>query len=147
MDIAKCLSVIESLCAGELPPEGGRSGPGAAGAGYRTVELETSDGTRADRVRAPERTAEDFQACREAMAQRLDHRWGLRTPWGQLTVRVRMSRGEEIPEPWATLGLLTDDLDLWQVPGTGRWVALGVAGRDEADVPRLLATVTEIPPP
>ncbi|WEO98778.1 hypothetical protein A6P39_034700 [Streptomyces sp. FXJ1.172] len=147
MDIAKCLSVIGSLCAGELPLEDGGSQAGAAGAGYRTVELETSHETREDLARTRERTAEDFQACRDAIAERLDHRWGRRALWGQLTVRVRLSRGEEIPEPWATLALLTDELDLWQEPETGRWVALGVAHRDEADETRLLATVTETPPP
>jgi hypothetical protein len=62
-------------------------------------------------------------------------------------VRLRLSRGEEIPEPWATLSLLTDELDVWQVAGAGRWVALGVADRDRADEIRLLAVVTEIPPP
>lgn len=147
MDIAKCLTVIESLCAGELPAQGGRPEPGTAGPGFRTVALATSHGTAMGDAEERERTAADFQAYREAIAERLHDRWGRQAPWGQPTLRLRVSRGEEIPEPWATLSLLTDELDVWESAGTGRWVAVGIADRDAADEIRLLATVTEIPPP
>ncbi|OIJ93682.1 hypothetical protein BIV25_23410 [Streptomyces sp. MUSC 14] len=136
MDIAKCLSAVESLCTGEFPE-----------AGHRTVELATSHGTRADDALNRELTAADFHACREALAQRLHDRWGRQHPCGQQTVRLRVARGEEIPEPWATLSLLTDELDVWQPTGTGRWLALGVADRDDTDEIRLLAAVTATPPP
>ncbi|WP_225098867.1 hypothetical protein [Streptomyces sp. CoH27] len=147
MDIAECLTVIESLCAGESLPQDGRAEPVPAGAGHRTVELATSHGTAPGDAGERQRAAEDLQAYREAIAERLHERWGRQAPWGQLTVRLRAGRGEEIPEPWAGLSLLTDELDVWQAPGTGRWVALGVADRDDADEIRLLATVTETPPP
>ncbi|MBX7553067.1 hypothetical protein [Streptomyces sp. NPDC004232] len=136
MDIVKFLTAVEALCAGEFPE-----------AGHRTVELATSHRTRADDAQIRERTAADFHAYREALAQRLHDRWGRQHPWGQQTVRLRVARGEEIPEPWATLSLLTDELDVWEPPGTGRWIALGVADRDDTDEIRLLATATVTPPP
>ncbi|ANS63675.1 hypothetical protein SLINC_1451 [Streptomyces lincolnensis] len=60
---------------------------------------------------------------------------------------LRIERGEEIPESWATMSALVDELNLWQPHGTDRWVALGVADRDPADEARLLALVTETDPP
>jgi hypothetical protein len=147
MDIANHLAVIDRLCAREFPAQHGRSESGTAGPGYVTVALETSHGTRVGHAWARERTAADFQAYREAIAERLHDRWDRQPPWGQLTVRLRLGRGEEIPEPWAALSLLTDELDVWQVAETGRWIAVGVADRDDADEIRLLATVTETPPP
>jgi hypothetical protein len=147
MDIAIHLAVIDRLCGREFPAEQGRCESGTAGPGYATVVLATSHGVRVGHASVRERTAADFQAYREAVAERLHDRWGRQPPWGQLTVRLRLSRGEEIPEPWATLSLLTDELDVWQVVGADRWVAVGVADRDRADEIRLLAAVTEIPPP
>jgi hypothetical protein len=147
MDIATHLAVIDRLCAQEFLAEPCRSESGTAGPGYATVPLETSHGMRVGHAWVRERTVTDFQAYREAIAERLHDRWGRQPPLGQLTVRLRLSRGEEIPEPWATLSLLTDELDVWQVAGAGRWVAVGVADRDRADEIRLLAVVTEIPPP
>ncbi|MGV9321047.1 hypothetical protein [Streptomyces sp. NPDC003660] len=125
--VARHLAAIDRLRTRDLP---------AGGAGHHTVEL---DGGR------PRATSDDFHALREAMAQRLGARWGEAPPWGQLTLRLRLARGEEIPEPWATLCLRTDELDVWQA-GTV-WLAVGVADRDEADAIRLLATVTRTAPP
>ncbi|MEU6575719.1 hypothetical protein [Streptomyces sp. NPDC046805] len=148
MDIARHLAMIDRLCAKEFPAENARWGSCTAGGpGYWTTELETSRGLCAAAAWVRERTAEDFHAYREAIAQRLNARWGERPPWGQLTVRVRMGRGEAIPEPWATLSLYADELDVWQVDDTGHWVAVGVADRDRRDEIRLLVTVTEVEPP
>lgn len=36
---------------------------------------------------------------------------------------------------------------LWEAEGTGRWVAVAAADRDEADEVRLLAVVTREAPP
>jgi hypothetical protein len=137
MDIAKHLATIDQLCAQEFPAERSRSARCTAGPGYFMVELETDQ----------ELTADDFHAYRQGIAERLDDRLGEQLPWGQLTVRVSMERGEEIPEPWASLALRTDALNVWQEEDTGRWIALGVADRDDQDEIQLLATVTEIDPP
>jgi hypothetical protein len=94
-----------------------------------------------------ERTAKDFAAWKEAIAQRLNDRWGEGERWGLLTIGVRIERGEEIPQPWALLSDLVHEVYLWQADGTGRWVALGVAERDETDEIRLLAAVTDVDPP
>ncbi|MFK4111479.1 hypothetical protein [Streptomyces sp. NPDC002176] len=125
--VARHLAAIDRLRTRDLP---------AGGAGHHTVEL---DGGR------PGPAADDLHALREAIAQRLGARWGEAPPWGQLTLRLRLARGEEIPEPWATLCLRTDELDVWQT-GTV-WLAVGVADRDEADETHLLATVTRTAPP
>ncbi|RZU35885.1 hypothetical protein EV284_3368 [Streptomyces sp. BK022] len=127
--VARHLAAIDRLRTRDLP---------AGGAGHHTVELETGHGPRAA-------AADDCHALREAIAQHLGARWGEAPPWGQLTLRLRLARGEEIPEPWATLCLRTDELDVWQAEGV--WLAVGVADRDEADGTRLLATVTSTPPP
>ncbi|WP_030808961.1 hypothetical protein [Streptomyces sp. NRRL F-2799] len=126
--VARHLAAIDRLRTRDLP---------AGGAGHHTVELETG--------REPRRAADDLHALREAIAQRLGARWGEAPPWGQLTVRLRLARGEEIPEPWATLCLRTDELDVWQADDV--WLAVGVADRDEADETCLLATVTRTAPP
>ncbi|MFI8348368.1 hypothetical protein [Streptomyces sp. NPDC085596] len=129
--VARHLAAIDRLRARDLP---------AGGAGHHTVELETGHGLRSGDAR----TVDDLHALRRAIAQRLAARWGETPPWGQLTLRLRLARGESIPEPWATLCLRTDELDLWQ---TGdRWLAVGVADRDEGDEMQLLATVTRTAP-
>ncbi|MGW3730478.1 hypothetical protein [Streptomyces sp. F001] len=64
-----------------------------------------------------------------------------------LTLRVRGERGEEIPEPWATVSVLMDGVYVWEARGTGRRVAVGVADRDESDSARLLAVGTATDPP
>ncbi|MEW2131426.1 hypothetical protein [Streptomyces sp. NPDC005435] len=133
--VARHLAAIDRLRAPDLP-EGG--------AGYRTVVLETGRGTGPE---TRERVAGDLHALREAIAARLDERWGGGPAWGLLTLRVRLARGESIPEPWATLCLRTDELDVWQVGERGMWVAVGVADRDAEDEAELLATVTWTPPP
>ncbi|GHF02438.1 hypothetical protein E5082_11350 [Streptomyces griseoluteus] len=126
--VARHLAAIDRLRTRDLP---------AGGAGHHTVELETGHG--------PRPAADDVHALREAIAQRLGARWGETPPWGQLTLRLRLARGEEIPEPWATLCLRTDELDVWQAEEV--WLAVGVADRDEAEEIRLFATVTRTAPP
>ncbi|MGW0820596.1 hypothetical protein [Streptomyces sp. NPDC002845] len=147
MDIARYLATIDLLCARAFPSAHGRTDIGASGPGYFIAELETSHGLLTGDGSQREETARDFHAYREGLAQRLNDRWAEQPLWGQLTLRVRMGRGEKIPEPWATLSLRTDALHVWQVDGTGRWVAVGVADRDEADEIRLLAAVAETGPP
>jgi len=148
MDIARYLATIDLLCARELPGEHGRSDTGVEGPGYYVIDLATSDGLRTDDGSGRGDTAEDFHARREQLKGRLNDRWGRQHhPWVMLTLRERIARGEEIPEPWATASILVDELDLWQPDGTDRWVAIGVADRDEEDEIRLLTVVTDMNPP
>ena len=62
------------------------------------------------------------------------------------TVLLRNDR-EEIPEPWASLSARARVAYLWAARGTGRWIAVAVADRDEADEVQLLAVVTRADPP
>ncbi|MET7611489.1 hypothetical protein [Streptomyces seoulensis] len=126
--VARHLAAIDRLRARDLPP---------GGADHHTVELDPGHG--------PRPSTDDLHALRDAIAQHLGTRWGETPPWGQLTLRLRLARGEEIPEPWATLCLRTDELGVWQAEDV--WLAVGVADRDEADAIRLLATVTRTAPP
>ncbi|MBV7696513.1 hypothetical protein [Streptomyces sp. TRM70350] len=142
MNIAGCLDTIDRLCSRPFPAEHGWSDVGREGPGYYITELGAADPYCAH----GERTAEDVEAFREGIARRLNERWGANPLWGMLTLRVRGERGEEIPEPWASISALADDLYVWQATGTGRWVALGVADGDETDPARLLAVVTEVDP-
>ncbi|QIJ61351.1 hypothetical protein [Streptomyces sp. JB150] len=143
MDIARCLDTIDRLCLRPFPARHAWSDVGRAGPGYFMAELHTGEGEETH----GERTADDAEACKEAVAQRLHRRWGPVPAWGMLTLRVRGLRGEEIPEPWASLSHLTDEAYVWQADGTGRWVAVAVADRDPADAIRLLAVVTDTDPP
>ncbi|CAL9375949.1 hypothetical protein [Streptomyces sp. enrichment culture] len=143
MDIARYLDTIDRLCSRPFPAEHGWSDVGREGPGYWIAELAAGDGDAAHRSR----TAEDLEAYREGLAQRLDQRWGAQPPWSTLTLRVRMERGEEIPEPWGSVGVMVDEVSLWRTDTSGRWVALGVATRGETEDARLLAIVTETDPP
>ncbi|MGW0334930.1 hypothetical protein ACWD0J_24185 [Streptomyces sp. NPDC003011] len=148
MDSATYLARIDSLCTGDLAAAHGESDAFMAGPGYRieslaaSHELPTDDAAR----RAP--VVEDFHALKEHMSLMLNARWGeQQSPWWMGTIVVRIDRGEPIPEPWATVSALVDELNLWQPPGTERWLALGVADRDLDDEVHLLAVVTDTDPP
>jgi hypothetical protein len=147
MDIARCLDTIDRLCLRPFPAEHGWSDVGRAGPGYFMAELPAGEREETSWETAGETAAEDADARREAVAGRLHERWGTVPAWGTLTLRVRGLRGEEIPEPWASLSQLTDEAYVWRADGTGRWVALAVADRDPADAIRLLAVVTDTDPP
>ncbi|MEU3251061.1 hypothetical protein [Streptomyces sp. NPDC006997] len=141
MNIARCLEAIDRLCSRPFPAEHGWSDVGRGGPGYWLAEL------AAGAADMGEHTADDVEAYREGIAQRLDARWGAAPPWGTVTLRVRGERGEEIPEPWATVSVLVDEVSLWQDTGTGRWIALGVTDRGDTEAPRLLTVVTDTDPP
>ncbi|MET8786988.1 MULTISPECIES: hypothetical protein [unclassified Streptomyces] len=147
MTIDQHLATIDLLRAREFPARRSASDVGFGGPGFHIAPLAVSAGLGTGDGAERERWAEDLDAWKEAIAQRLDDRWGEGLRWWSLTVGVRKARGEEIPEPWATLGDLVDELYLWRPDGSGRWVALGVAERDGADEIRLLAAVTDRDPP
>jgi hypothetical protein len=41
---------------------------------------------------------------------------------------------------------VADDLDLWQPPGSDRWIALAVGYRDDTDEVHVLAVASDIDP-
>ncbi|MET9899020.1 hypothetical protein [Streptomyces sp. NPDC006446] len=150
MTIAQHLATIDRLCFEEFPrehgaPAGSYGGPG--GPGFHVVELERSAGSAGGRHGEGEE-AEQFEAHREALAERLTDRWG-EPAWMSLDgVFLRAQLGDErIPEPWASLGSHMRNAEVWQVNGTSRWVALGVSRLGEGLEFRLLAVITEIDPP
>ena len=147
MDSAKYLAAIDSLCVRDLSAPDGESGAYRSGPGFRIESLEASHGLR-DGDAAPRMAAVgDFYALRSRIAQELDDRWGRQhEPWGMCTLTVRLGRGEEIPEPWHLTSIVTDDLSLWQPPGSDRWIALGVAYRDESDEIHVLAVASDVDP-
>lgn len=145
MNIVRCLDTIDRLCSRPFPARHGRSDVGRGGPGYHMAEMGEWGVTDPDCAQG-ELTADDVEAFREGIAQRLDERWGAHPLWAMLTLRVRAERGEEIPEPWASVSVVADDLRIWEVSGTGRWVALGVTRADGTAPARLLAVVTEVAP-
>ncbi|MDH6432620.1 hypothetical protein M2158_001097 [Streptomyces sp. SAI-144] len=147
MDGAKYLAAIDALCARDLAAADGASDAYLSGPGYRIESLEVSHGMR-DGDAAPRMAiVGDFYALKGRIAQELDDRWGRQQlPWGMGTLRLRFERGEEIPEPWITTSIMTDDLDLWQPPGSERWIALGVGYRDHTDEVHVLAVASDIDP-
>ncbi|MEV6591440.1 hypothetical protein [Streptomyces acidicola] len=148
MDIERYLAAIDELCSRPFPAEHGRSDVGLAGPGYFIAELATSHGARTADAVERTGTAEDFHDVKEAISEQLNSRWGRQQPpWGMLTLRVRIDRGEAIPEPWNTSSHVVDELNVWQADGSGRWVAVGVADREQDDEIRLLAIVTETAQP
>jgi len=147
MDSRKYFAVIDSLCARDLTAADGESDHFRAGPGYRIESLEVSHGTRTGDAARRMATVSDFYALKSSIAQELDDRWGRQQPpWGMGTLKVRLGRGDEIPEPWVTTSILMDDLNLWQPPGSDRWIALGVAYKDEADEVHVLGVASDIGP-
>jgi hypothetical protein len=145
MDIAQHLALIDELCFRPFPAEHGPSDEGTA-PGHFTAVLESSHGLRCgDPVERAVRV-ERYEKERDALYERLAPRWGETDPWNLQTVLLRTER-EEIPEPWAGLSARARVAYLWEAEGTGRWVAVAVADRDEADEVQLLAVVTQEAPP
>ncbi|KOG38633.1 hypothetical protein [Streptomyces resistomycificus] len=142
MNIARHIALIDELCFRPFPAEHGPSDVGVGGPGYHVAVLERGRADRDERTT----TVEQYEKWRDALYELLAPRWGHTLPMSLVTTRLRTER-EEIPEPWATLSVEAGMAHLWEVEGTGRWVAVAVADRDEADDVRLLAVVTETDPP
>ncbi|MFI0808612.1 hypothetical protein [Streptomyces echinatus] len=147
MDIAKCLTLIDLLCAREFPAAYGRTEHGESGPGYHIAALQTSqdfwdvhDGER-------EETEAQYDADRDALAERLGARWGPSLHFSLYSVLDRGMAGEALAEPWAGLSGHVPDVRLWRVPEAGRWVALGVSQWDKELPFQLLGIVTESDPP
>ncbi|GGW44592.1 hypothetical protein GCM10010503_21830 [Streptomyces lucensis JCM 4490] len=147
MDIAKCLSLMDLLCAREFPAVHGRSEHGESGPGYHMAALRTSGDFWEDDGTAWEETAAQFEADRDGLAERLTDRWGPPQHFSLRGVLGRAMGGEDIEEPWAGLSEHVPDVHLWQATGSGRWVALGVSHWDKELPLQLLGVVTETDPP
>ncbi|MFD7701830.1 hypothetical protein [Streptomyces caelestis] len=145
MNLARHIALVDELCFRPFPAEHGPSDVGFGGPGHHVVVLEADDGPDGDPARRAAAVSR-FEEHRDAVYEVLASRWGDTDPWSPRTVPPRTGR-EEAPEPWAWLGARTGVARLWQVQGTGRWVAVAVADRDPADGIRLLAVVTETAPP
>lgn len=147
MDIARHIALIDELCHRPFPAGHGPSDVGAGTPGHFTAVLETSHGLRGGCPAERAVTVEQYEKDRDALHERLAARWGEEgDPLNLQTVLLRTGR-EEIPEPWAGLSASARVAYLWEAGGTGRWIALAVADRDETDEVRLLAVVTEKAPP
>ncbi|MEU6671859.1 hypothetical protein [Streptomyces sp. NPDC046727] len=147
MDIAKCLTLIDLLCAREFPAAHGRTEHGESGPGYHIAELQTSeefwegDGSERDE------TAAQYEADRDGLAERLGERWGQPQHVSLYSVFDRTMAGEDIAEPWAGLSNHVPDVQLWRLPESGRWLALAVSQWDKELPFQLLGIVTETDPP
>ncbi|MGQ4329376.1 hypothetical protein [Streptomyces hayashii] len=136
MDIARGLATVDLLSVRELPAQG-----------YPVAELQTSGDFHGEDRSAWEETEEQYEADRDGLTERLTDRWGPPHLVSLASTLERSMDGEDIPEPWASLSGHVPDLHLWQLPGTPRWIALGVSQWD-AELPfQLLLVVTETDPP
>ncbi|MGC9542225.1 hypothetical protein [Streptomyces sp. UG1] len=142
MNIARHIALIDELCYRPFVAEHSVSEVEESGPGYHLVVLESSQGDFETRAA----TVEQFEKYRDALYEPLAARWDDTDPWNLQTTLLRMAQ-EEIPDPWALLSQRARVAYLWEAAGTGRWVVLVVADRDEADDVKLLAVVTEIDPP
>ncbi|MGC3001548.1 hypothetical protein ACPF8X_25035, partial [Streptomyces sp. G35A] len=136
MNIAQHIALVDELCFRPFPAEHGPSDVGFAGPGHHVAVLESGHGPPDDDPAAWARTLEQYEKDRDAVHEVLASRWGDAHPWNPQTLLLRTAQ-EEIPEPWAWLAAHADAARLWEVQGTGRWVAVAVAGRDGADAGRL----------
>ncbi|MFE9774543.1 hypothetical protein ACFYOV_23285 [Streptomyces sp. NPDC005931] len=146
MNIAQHIALIDELCFRPFPAEHGPSDVGFGGPGHHVAVLEAGGGPRTGDRALRAVTVDQYEKDRDAVYELLASRWGDVAPWNLETVLLRTER-EEIPEPWAWLSAHARVAWLWEVRGTGRWVAVAVADRDESDDVRLLAVVTETDPP
>jgi hypothetical protein len=143
MNIAQHLALIDELCCRPFPAEHGPSDVGVSGPGHHLAVLEAgTDGDPGARAV----TIDQFEKDRDAVFEVLASRWGDTDPYNLQTVLLRTER-EHIPRPWAELSARAGIAHLWEVEGTGRWVAVAVADRDASREVQLLALVTETDPP
>ncbi|GAA4956468.1 hypothetical protein GCM10023238_23920 [Streptomyces heliomycini] len=140
MNIARHIALIDELCFRPFPAEHGPSDVGFGGPGHHVAVLEADDGPGGGPARRAV-TVDRFEKDRDAVYEVLASRWGTPIPG-----IPRTGRGET-PEPWAWLGARAGVAWVWEVQGTGRWVAVAVADRGPADGIQLLAVVTETAPP
>ncbi|MFI2632480.1 hypothetical protein [Streptomyces collinus] len=143
MNIAQHIAVIDELCYRPFPAEHGPSDVGFSGPGHHVAVLEAAADT-GPAARAV--TIDQYEKDRDALYELLASRWGDTDPYNLQTVLLRTER-EEIPRPWAELSACAGVAHLWEVEGTGRWVAVAVGDRDLSREVRLLALVTETDPP
>ncbi|MEY9989660.1 hypothetical protein ABIE67_001692 [Streptomyces sp. V4I8] len=142
MNIARHIALIDELCFRPFAAEHTSSDGGESGPGHHTVVLESSHGDCGTRAA----TVEQYEKYRDALDEQFASRWGETAPYNLQTISLRTAQ-EEIPEPWASLSARARVACVWEAEGTGRWVAVVVADRDEADDVKLLGVVTEIDPP
>ncbi|MEU3850961.1 hypothetical protein [Streptomyces sp. NPDC029554] len=143
MNIAQHIALIDELCYRPFPAEHGPSDVGASGPGRHVAVLDAAaDGD-------PARWAvmvDQLEKERDAVCELLASRWGDTPPYSLQTVLLRTGH-EEIPAPWVELSVRARLAYVWEVEGTGRWVAVAVTDRDPPHDLQLLALVTEIAPP
>ncbi|MEV7065529.1 hypothetical protein AB0N97_22430 [Streptomyces collinus] len=143
MNIAQHIALIDELCYRPFPAEHGPSDVGFSGPGHHVAVLEAAADT-GPAARAV--TIDQYEKDRDALYELLASRWGDTDPYNLQTLLLRTER-EEIPRPWAELSACAGVAHLWEVEGTGRWVAVAVGDRDLSREVRLLALVTETEPP
>jgi hypothetical protein len=143
------VAAIVVLCSRDLPAEQGTTDVvGMGGPGYFMAESAGGDGPCAGDGSQRAETAEQFMEERDDIARLLTLLWGVGEYLGTQTIRLRPAMYDEvIPEPWLSFSQRVDDMYLWEVKEHRRWVAVGIADRDEADEVKLLAVVTDIDPP
>ncbi|MEU7424666.1 hypothetical protein [Streptomyces sp. NPDC040750] len=160
MDIANHLAVIDRLCARDFPAEHGRTDVGAGGPGYLIAELRGSGASWQDDGAGREEAAAQYEADRDALAERLTERWGPPDRFSLYSILERTIDGgeaggvgageggcEDGAQPWTGLSGHVPDVHLWRVPGAGRWIALGVSRWSGEPPFRLLAVITDTDPP
>ncbi|GAA1427659.1 hypothetical protein GCM10009601_39280 [Streptomyces thermospinosisporus] len=146
MDIAQHIALIDELCFRPFPAEHGPSDAGFSGPGHHVAVLRADPGLRDGDPGDWAVTVDQYEKERDALHEVLSARWGEADLWNLQTVLLRGAE-EEIPEPWARLAAGARAAWLWEVEGTGRWVAVAVADRDPDDAVQLLAVVAETAPP
>ncbi|MFE0256521.1 hypothetical protein [Streptomyces sp. NPDC059010] len=142
MNIARHIALIDELCFRPFTAERDASGVEKGGPGYHVAVLESSQGDCGARAA----TVEQYEKDRDALYDRLASRWGETAPFNLQTTLLRTEQ-EEIPEPWAWLSARARVAHLWEAEGTGRWVVVVVADREQDHDVQLLAVVTQTDPP
>ncbi|MET9393479.1 hypothetical protein ABZY20_24260 [Streptomyces sp. NPDC006624] len=143
MNIAQHIALIDELCYRPFPAEHGPSDVGASGPGRHVAVLDAA--TDDDPARWGV-VADQLEKDRDAVCELLASRWGDTPPYSLRTVLLRTAH-EEIPGPWGELSERASLAYVWEVEGTGRWVAVAVTDRDASQRLQLLALVTETAPP
>ncbi|MGW2377698.1 MULTISPECIES: hypothetical protein [Kitasatospora] len=124
---------------------------GFAGPGYRVEELSVSRDFFDDAEgQAVERELDAAGARLDALARVFTARWG-RAQAVDLFSYLRASfdadqdGGHPVPEPVALLCQKAVTLQVWTLPGGGRWIGLGV-GQEDRELPVVLYAVLAAAP-
>jgi hypothetical protein len=138
-------AAVEQLRTRAFPAQRERAGAVVSSPAFHWAELARTpvwEGDPAEREAGEERAEAECQA----LSGELSELWHTEPQtFSLMSLLVRETGGEELPEPWSSLGRSVPELHLWRM--ADRWIGIGISGRAEDHERTLVAVVTATDPP